>query len=83
MVSGIPSVPAFVAGLLAGAVLYVAGIPSMMLGLGVYLPFYMSISTVLGAVVALGIRPHLRRARCRRGVGGRDRRGRGVRRAGR
>ena len=51
MVSGIPSVPAFVAGLLAGAVLYVAGIPSMMLGLGVYLPFYMSISTVLGAVV--------------------------------
>ena len=51
MVSGIPSVPGFAIGLLAGAVLYVAGIPSMMLGLGVYLPFYMSISTVLGAVV--------------------------------
>ena len=50
MVSGIPSVPAFVIGLAAGAVLYVAGIPSMMIGLGVYLPFYMSISTVLGAV---------------------------------
>ena len=51
MVSGIPSVPAFVVGLVAGAVLYCIGIPSMMLGLGVYLPFYMSISTVLGAVV--------------------------------
>ena len=51
MVSGIPSVPAFVIGLAAGAVLYIAGIPSMMIGLGVYLPFYMSISTVLGAVV--------------------------------
>ncbi|MBM6905956.1 OPT/YSL family transporter [Collinsella tanakaei] len=51
MVSGIPSVPAFVIGLAAGAVLYVAGIPSMMIGLGAYLPFYMSISTVLGAVV--------------------------------
>lgn len=51
MVSGIPSVPAFVIGLAVGAVLYVAGIPSMMIGLGVYLPFYMSISTVLGAVV--------------------------------
>ena len=34
-----------------GAALYLAGIPSMMLGLGVYLPFYMSISTVAGAVV--------------------------------
>lgn len=51
MVSGIPSVPAFVIGLAVGAVLYIAGIPSMMIGLGVYLPFYMSISTVLGAVV--------------------------------
>lgn len=51
MVSGIPSVPAFALGLIGGTVLYVAGIPSMMLGLGVYLPFYMSISTVLGAVM--------------------------------
>ncbi len=51
MVSGIPSVPAFVVGLLAGMALYIAGIPAMMLGLGVYLPFYMSISTVFGAVV--------------------------------
>ena len=51
MVSGIPSVPAFALGLVGGTVLYVAGVPSMMLGLGVYLPFYMSISTVLGAVM--------------------------------
>lgn len=51
MVSGIPSVNGFVIGLAAGAVLYCMGIPSMMLGLGVYLPFYMSISTVLGAVM--------------------------------
>ena len=50
MVSGIPSVEGFVVGLLAGAVLYCLGIPSMMIGLGVYLPFYMSLSTVLGAV---------------------------------
>ena len=51
MVSGIPSTAAFAAGLAVGTVLYLAGIPSMMLGLGVYLPFYMSISTVAGAVV--------------------------------
>ncbi|MBM6682680.1 OPT/YSL family transporter [Collinsella intestinalis] len=54
MVAGIPSVPAFVLGLAAGGVLYVAGIPSMMLGLGVYLPFYMTLTTVLGALVRLG-----------------------------
>lgn len=51
MVSGIPSVPAFVIGLVVGMVLYCAGIPSMMLGLGVYLPFYMTFSTALGALV--------------------------------
>ena len=51
MVAGVPSVPAFALGLGAGAVLYCAGIPAMMLGLGVYLPFYMSLSAALGAVV--------------------------------
>ncbi len=51
MVSGIPSVPAFVVGLVAGIVLYCVGLPAMMLGLGVYLPFYLSLSAALGAVV--------------------------------
>lgn len=51
MVSGIPSTPAFLLGLGAGAGLYCLGIPSMMLGLGVYLPFYMTISASLGAGV--------------------------------
>lgn len=51
MVSGIPSVPAFVVGVVAGTVLYCAGIPAMMLGLGVYLPFYMSLTTAAGALI--------------------------------
>ena len=51
MVSGIPSVPAFIIGLVVGMVLYCVGIPSMMLGLGVYLPFYMTFSTALGALI--------------------------------
>ena len=51
MVAGIPSVPAFAIGLFVGMVLYCVGIPSMMLGLGVYLPFYMTLSTALGALV--------------------------------
>ena len=53
MVSGIPSVPAFVLGLVAGVALYRLGIPSMMLGLGVYLPFYMTLSASLGAAVKI------------------------------
>ena len=53
MVSGIPSVPAFVLGLVAGVALYCLGIPSMMLGLGVYLPFYMTLSASLGATVKI------------------------------
>ena len=52
-VSGIPSVSAFVLGLAAGVALYCLGIPSMMLGLGVYLPFYMTLSASLGAAVKI------------------------------
>lgn len=50
MVSGIPSVPAFAIGLIAGCVLYVLGLPVMMLGLGIYLPFYMSFTAFIGAM---------------------------------
>lgn len=51
MVSGIPSVPAFAAGLIGGVALYCAGLPAMMFGLGVYLPFYMSATAALGGLV--------------------------------
>ena len=51
MVSGIPSLPAFVTGLVGGVLLHCLGFPAMMLGLGVYLPFYMSISAAVGALV--------------------------------
>lgn len=51
MVSGIPSIGAFGLGIAAGIALYCLGIPSMMLGLGVYLPFYMTLSASLGALV--------------------------------
>ncbi len=54
MVSGIPNIPAFVIGLLVGFVLYLFRFPSMMLGLGIYLPFYMSFTAFLGAVAKLG-----------------------------
>ena len=54
MVSGIPSVPAFAIGLIAGCTLYLLGLPVMMLGLGIYLPFYMSLTAFLGAMAKVG-----------------------------
>ena len=51
MVSGIPSVPAFILGLAGGIALYCLGVPSMMLGLGIYLPFYMSLTAAAGALI--------------------------------
>ena len=53
MVLGIPCPPAFCVGLVAGIVLYLAKVPSMMLGLGLYLPFYMSAAAIVGSVVHL------------------------------
>ena len=50
MVTGIPNVPAFAIGLVAGIALYFANFPAMMLGLGIYLPFYMSLTAFLGAM---------------------------------
>lgn len=54
MVAGIPSVPAFVLGLATGFALYLLNFPSMMLGLGIYLPFYMSFTAFLGALAKGG-----------------------------
>lgn len=53
MVAGIPSVPAFLVGLAVGFALYLLGAPAMMLGLGIYLPFYMSLTAFLGAVAKM------------------------------
>ena len=64
MVSGIPSVPGFVIGLVGGIALYWAGLPAMMFGLGVYLPFYMSLTAALGA----GVKWVYERACAARGV---------------
>lgn len=78
MVSGIPSTGAFLLGLAGGVVLYCLGIPSMMLGLGVYLPFYMTITAALGACVKWAYdRIATRHGAARRGDRARGRRRRG------
>lgn len=65
MVAGIPSVPSFVLGLVGGTLLYCVGIPAMMLGLGVYLPFYMSLTTGVGALARVAF-DRVRKARVAR-----------------
>lgn len=50
MISGIPSIPAFVIGLAAGLILHFVKAPAMLIGLGIYLPFYMSFTAFLGAM---------------------------------
>lgn len=51
MISGAPSASAFFVGLILGFVLYIAGLPAMMIGLGIYLPFYMSLTAFLGVLL--------------------------------
>ena len=53
MVGGISHMPAFIIGLVGAIVLYVIGFPVMTLGLGVYLPFYMSGTALIGGVIRL------------------------------
>ncbi|MDO4542116.1 MAG: OPT/YSL family transporter, partial [Bacillota bacterium] len=53
MVGGIPNLTAFWLGLAGGVILYVLNVPVMTLGLGIYLPFYMSFTAFLGGMVRL------------------------------
>ena len=51
MVGGIPNITAFIVGLVAGCVLYFTKFPVMTLGLGVYLPFYLSATAFIGGLL--------------------------------
>ena len=53
MVGGISNMPAFVIGLIVAAVLYCVNFPVITLGLGVYLPFYMSATAAIGGALRL------------------------------
>lgn len=51
MVNGISHVPAFAVGVIAAVIMYFIGLPVMTLGLGVYLPFYMSATAFIGGLI--------------------------------
>ena len=52
MVGGISHMPAFLIGLALTTVLYVMGLPVTTLGLGVYLPFYLSATAFVGGALS-------------------------------
>lgn len=55
MAGGIPVVPVFIAGIFIGLILALCKLPVMTLGLGVYLPFYMSAAAFLGAALQVAL----------------------------
>jgi uncharacterized oligopeptide transporter (OPT) family protein len=51
MVGGIPHMTSFIIGLVVGCILYMVKFPVMTLGLGVYLPFYLSATAFVGGAL--------------------------------
>jgi putative OPT family oligopeptide transporter len=51
MVGGIPHMTSFIMGCVSGLVLYVMNLPVMTLGLGIYLPFYLSLTAMIGGLL--------------------------------
>ncbi|MDD2302723.1 MAG: peptide transporter, partial [Eubacteriales bacterium] len=48
---GIPHMTSFIIGCVTGLVLYVMNLPVMTLGLGIYLPFYLSLTAMIGGLL--------------------------------
>lgn len=53
LAGGVPSMDAFVIGIAVGLLLAAFKLPCMTLGLGVYLPFYLSLTAFLGGMIRL------------------------------
>ena len=51
MVGGISNMPSFIVGLVIGIILYAVNFPVITLGLGVYLPFYLSATAFVGGII--------------------------------
>ena len=53
MVGGIPDMTGFTIGLILGAILYIVNVPVMTLGIGIYLPMFISITVAVGGLIRL------------------------------
>ncbi len=56
MVGGLPDSTAFFIGLALGALFYILKVPAMTLGLGIYLPIYISTTVFAGGLVSLVVK---------------------------
>ena len=55
MVGGISHMPAFIIGLILATILYCVNFPVITLGLGVYLPFYLSATAAVGGAIRFAV----------------------------
>ena len=55
MVGGISNMPAFIIGLIVATLLYCINFPVITLGLGVYLPFYLSATATIGGAIRFAV----------------------------
>ncbi len=53
MVGGIPDMTGFVIGLIVGALLYIVNVPVMTLGIGIYLPMFITLTVAVGGALRL------------------------------
>lgn len=60
MISGIPHITAFWIGLVIGVILYVLNVPGMTLGLGVYLPVFISTTAFIGGFISIIVKKVLK-----------------------
>lgn len=51
MVSGLPNPPAFIVGMVVGIILYWLNLPATTIGIGVYLPMFISTTAALGGLI--------------------------------
>ena len=56
MVGGLPNPTAFFIGLTLGTLLYVIGMPTMTLGIGIYLPMFISVTVLAGGIAAFALK---------------------------
>ena len=56
MIGGLPNPVAFFIGFVLGSLLYIVGMPTMTLGIGMYLPMFISTTVFVGGIIAFALK---------------------------
>src|SRR5699024_5934694 len=68
LISGIPHMKAFLTGLFIGIILYILNFPAMMLGIGIYLPIFISSTAFIGGIINIIVKKVLKMDQKDKGV---------------